>query len=122
MKMSKQTRWILVLAGLLALALPAATAALNPPAGGDAFVGTWQAQFQGKPFVTVNLTMLEGNLSGTVSRASIQLDRNGELTGADTQEGTDAVSDARVSGQTLHFSTSDGQSATQYEMTLTGTD
>jgi hypothetical protein len=107
-----------ILLGLLVLAVPAL--ALNPPENGDAFVGTWQAQFQGKPFVTLTLAMLDGKLTGTLSRVSIQLDKDGELTSAATQDGSDPISDAQVSGQTLRFAARDDQGATQYELTLTG--
>src|SRR5262249_44743045 len=62
---------------LSAPALPAPT--LNAPSAADPSVGTWQAQFQSKTFPTLTLTMLNNQLSGTVSRASVQIDKDGEL-------------------------------------------
>jgi LssY C-terminus len=109
------------LLGLLAVALPAWMPALNPPDNGEAFVGTWQAQFQGKPFVTVTLAMLDGKLSGTVSRSSVQLDKDGALTSATPLDGSDAISEAQVSGQTLTLTIA-GDQPVHYEMSLSDSD
>jgi len=105
---------------VLLLALPGF--ALNPPDSGDAFVGTWQAQFQGAPFVTVNISMQGNQLSGTISRPSYQVDKDGELTSAQPSNGSDPISGAQVGGKTLRFSAGNDNGTTQYEMTLTGTD
>jgi hypothetical protein len=118
MKQAERFLRITIAISLLALALP--IAALNTPATTDAFVGTWQGQFQSKTFLTVTLTMLNNQLTGTVSHASVQVDKDGELTSAETKDGSDPVMDPRLSGQTLSFSTQGESQTSQYEMTLTG--
>ena len=125
MRTRTQTLYRLAAAAVLLLVLPnlaLPSLALNPPAANDAFVGTWQAQFQGAPFVTVNLTLQGESLSGTISRLNFQVDSNGELTSAQPPSGSDPISNPQISGQTLRFSAAVDNGTAQYEMTLTGTD
>ena len=98
--------------------------ALQPPATTDAFAGTWQAQFQGKTFLTIKLTNQDGRLTGTVSHANVQLGQNGELTSAEPGAGEDSVVDSKLDGGTLVLTGKDEQSqaTTQYRITLTGSD
>jgi hypothetical protein len=110
---------------LLALAAP--LLALNPPSDADpsdGFVGTWQAQFQGKAFVTIKLAKQDGKLSGTISHTSIQLDKNGELTSAEQKDGEDPLSDLTVTGKVLRLIDKDqeSQDTAQFEMELAATD
>ncbi len=49
----------------------------------ESFVGTWQAEFQGKTFVVVELTTQGHKLAGTVSPFTIELDKAGNLTKAE---------------------------------------
>lgn len=87
------------------------------------FVGRWQASFQGKVFLTVSLTGDAQKLSGTVTNASIDLNKDGELTRAQADEGTDPVTSASVSGNRLRITTksTDGsEDSTDYEIVLTG--
>jgi hypothetical protein len=112
-----------LLAGLLvviACSLTQSALALDTTDANKQFVGTWQAQFQGKSFLTIKLDELNGKLTGTISRVQVQLDQNGELTSAQSQDGDDTISDTNVSGKVLHFTSRDanGQDATQYEMEL----
>jgi hypothetical protein len=90
----------------------------------DAFVGTWQAQFKGKSFVTIKLAKQEGKLTGTVSHSDVDLDKNGELTRAEQRDGDDPIVDARVTGKMLRLTTKDeeSQDTDQLEMKLTGPD
>jgi TonB family protein len=47
------------------------------------FVGTWQAEFQGKTFIVVELRTQDDKLTGTVSPFTIELDKAGNLTKAE---------------------------------------
>ena len=109
---------------LFVVKLSTVALALDPPLTSDSFVGTWQAQFQGKTFVTITLTNQDGKLGGTISHSTIQLDKNGELTSAAQTDGEDAVSDAVLKGNTLRLTAKDqdSQDTNQCEMKLTGTD
>ena len=79
--------------------------ALDPPLTNDSFVGTWQAQFQGKPFVTLKLTKQDTTttLTGTISHSTVQLDNSGELSSAEQKDGEDPVSEASLKASTLHL-------------------
>jgi hypothetical protein len=67
------------------------------------FVGTWKASFQGHPFLTVTLATEANKLVGTVSHADIEVNKDGELTKADPNEGEDPIADLRVAGDTLRI-------------------
>ncbi|HSS98958.1 MAG TPA: hypothetical protein VLK33_18110, partial [Terriglobales bacterium] len=98
--------------------------ALDTPDANQAFVGNWQAQFQGKTFATIKLEDQNGKLAGSITHSQIQLDTQGELTSAEAQDGEDSFTEVKVSDKTLHLTSkaTDGQNTTQYEMELTGTD
>ena len=98
--------------------------ALDPPVSIDSFVGTWQGQFQGKTFVTIKLVNQDGKLNGTVSRGSIQVDSNGELSSAVSSDSADPIIDTTLKGGTLRITTKDqeSQDLDQCEMRLTGAD
>ena len=88
------------------------------------FVGTWQAQFTGKTFLTINLEKQQGKLTGTVSHADIQVGKDGELTSAEEHEGSNPIVEAKLTGGTLLITTKEetSQDTIQCEMKLTGTD
>lgn len=106
------------------LGISAQVIALDPPVTVDSFAGTWQAQFQGKTFITIKLTKLDGKLSGTISHTTIQLDKTGELTSAEQQDGEDPIVDTGLNGSSLKITAKEqaAQDANQYEMKLTGAD
>jgi len=110
---------ILVLLEISAQAVP-----VDLPVTSDSFIGTWQAQFQGKIFLTIKLSQQDGKLGGTISHSRIQLDKNGELTSAEQEDGEDAISDASFKGNGLRLTAKEevSQDTTQCEMKLTGTD
>ena len=97
--------------------------ALDTADPNQAFVGTWQAQFQGKAFVTIKLEEQNGKLTGSIGHVQIQVDNQGELTSAQPQDGEDLFSEALVNDKVLHLTSksAEGQN-TQYEMELSGTD
>ena len=107
-------------AACIFLALSATAFALNPPSdadSSDAFVGTWQAQFQGKTFLTINLSKQDGKFSGTISHSTFQLDNSGELTSAEQKDGQDPAADLAIDGKVLRLADKDER---RFEMDLTG--
>ena len=110
------------------LLLPAALAAtpamgLQPPASADRFAGTWQATFQGKPFLTLQLQAQEGKLAGMVGRSTFQLDSSGELTSAEAKDGSDRIVGAKILDDRTARITAlddDSQDTTQFEIKLNG--
>ena len=71
------------------------------------FAGTWKAQFQGKPFMTVKIGFKGDKLVGTVSHADIEVNDAGELTKAEANETADPdpITDAVVNGDLLRVTT-----------------
>lgn len=94
------------------------------------FSGTWEGKFKGKTFVTVILTSKDGKVSGTVSRLSLEIDENGNVTEASALDGKDEIAETTPQGNMLRLSTkakgkvdtASGESdeSIQYDMTLTG--
>jgi hypothetical protein len=71
------------------------------------FVGIWKANFQGNPFFTVTLAIDGNKLVGNASHANIELNKAGELTKAEANDGEDPdpITDARVNGDILRITT-----------------
>jgi beta-lactamase regulating signal transducer with metallopeptidase domain len=104
-------------------------------AGGDLqpFVGTWQAKFNGKVFQTVVIETKDGKLTGTVTHGSVQMNDQGEMTGAELKEGSDPITAYKLEGKVLHLTVTgeasvnaDGTDTkldtTNFEMTVAGKD
>src|ERR1041384_7007368 len=87
---------------LLSCLLLRPVSALDTADPNQAFSGTWQAQFQGKTFVTIKMEDQNGKLSSTISHSQIQLDNQGELTSVLPQDGEDSFTEIKVSDKTLH--------------------
>jgi beta-lactamase regulating signal transducer with metallopeptidase domain len=96
----------------------------NTAADLQPFVGTWHAQFKGRTFLTVNLQKQQGKLTGTLSHADIQVDKDGELTSAEEHEGSDPIAEAKLTSGILHIITKEetSQDTIEFEMKITGTD
>jgi hypothetical protein len=89
------------------------------------FVGTWQASFNGSPFLTVTFTMADNKVTGSASHADIDLNQAGELTKAEAKDGEDPITDVQVKGDLLRFTTknTDGSEySLQAELRLIGPD
>jgi hypothetical protein len=88
------------------------------------FLGTWQAKFKGKVFETLNLKEQDGKLVGTATRAEIELNQEGELTGAKAIAGTDEIIDTKLTGGILHLTSKpqEEDDTVQFDMNLVGTD
>ncbi len=71
------------------------------------FVGVWKATFHGSPFLTVTIAVNGNKLAGNVSHANVELNKAGELTKAEANDGDppDSITDARVNGDTLRITT-----------------
>jgi hypothetical protein len=81
------------------------------------FVGTWQAKFKGKIFQTIKLEIKQGKLTGTVSHANVGVDQSGELTDVEILDGSDAITEAKLTSGLLRITEED---AIQFEMKIIG--
>ena len=89
------------------------------------FVGTWQASFNGRPFLTVTFAVAGNKVSGSMSHADIDVNKAGELTKAEPRDGNDSITEAQVKGNVLRFTTksTDGsEDSLQAELKLIGPD
>jgi len=66
------------------------------------FAGSWQGEFKGHIFITLNLKIEAGKLVGTCTH-TISLEKNsvGELTRVDEKSSTDRILDSRLDGNKL---------------------
>ena len=60
------------------------------------YAGTWQASFAGKPFMTIKLHDDKGQLAGTVSSGDLEVNANGEITGAKVREGESQILSSKI--------------------------
>ena len=111
----KTSRVITMLCGLTLVALFSSFARAQEFARATAtnakqFAGTWKANFQGHPFLTVKLAIDENKFVGSVSHVDFEVNKDGELTRADPNEGEDPIASLRVHGDTLRITvkSSDG--------------
>jgi beta-lactamase regulating signal transducer with metallopeptidase domain len=66
------------------------------------FEGSWEAQFQGRTFVVLNLKEQDGKLTGICTHATrFEENSQGELTHVDDQSRVDEILEARMSGSKL---------------------
>lgn len=79
--------------------------------------GTWQAKFKGKIFQTLKLEIKQGKLTGTVSHANVGVDQSGELTDVEVLDGSDAITEAKLTSGLLRITEQD---AIQFEMKIIG--
>jgi hypothetical protein len=90
----------------------------------QAYVGTWQARFDGKVFQTIKLENTQGKLTGTVSRGDLGVNDQGELISAEALEGSDPILEAKMGFGVLRLTTKreDEEDTIQFEMKLTSSD
>jgi beta-lactamase regulating signal transducer with metallopeptidase domain len=88
------------------------------------FVGTWQAKFKGKTFLTIKLQNEQDKLTGTASRADVQANDAGELISAKALDGSDPILEAKLTSGILRITAKDGDSkdTVQFDIKLTGND
>jgi len=96
-------------AGLLLMA-GAISAGAQSKTSAQHFAGIWNAEFQGKTFATLTLREKDNQLTGSMTGANINLDKNGNLTSAEKSGSESKIADAKLAGDTLSFDTKDQDS------------
>jgi len=89
------------------------------------FVGTWQASFNGRPFLTLTFAIADNKFTGTASHVDIEVNPAGELTKAESQPGENPITDAQVKGNVLRFTIKNSdwsEDSPQSELRLNGPD
>lgn len=94
----------LFLAGLLLMAI-AISAAAQSKTPAQRFAGTWHAKFQGNTFSTLKLLVKDNQVTGSMSGANINLDKDGNLTSAEGTNDESQISDVKLAGDALSFAT-----------------
>ena len=90
-------------------------------AGSERFAGAWTAEFSGKTFVRLELTVTKGTLSGTISLGDIEIDAKGDVKHAESAPPrATPIFDLTVRDSTLAFSRKDGRDTDHFEMRLAG--
>ena len=111
---------------LLAMTVSLQAQTLKPANSANAkdFLGKWQGKFHGKVFVTIALTGDAHKLSGTMSKASVELKEDGSLASAEPNDGTNSITHAQVNGKELHFTSDsgDGSDPVDWDIVLIGAD
>ena len=69
------------------------------------FAGTWKAKFQGNTFSTLKLSLKDSQLTGSMTGANSNLDKDGNLTSAQATGDEDQIGDVKLAGDTLSFTT-----------------
>jgi hypothetical protein len=113
-----------ILSGLL-LASSAVTLGQAKPASTSyqRFVGTWGAQFQGKTFVTLKLSVQGQSLGGTITGAFIHLDPEGNLVIARPKPNERQIIEAKLTGDVLAFKAQEADKPpVSFKMKLTSAD
>ena len=119
--------WYAQVAIVCISALSAWAQALHPATAANAsqFLGTWQAQFQGKTFATLKIIRKGNAIAGSMSNGNIELNHDGEITSAVQTDGEDPIDDARTNGEKLRISVKSengSEDSTQFDFTLVGPD
>ena len=96
-------------------------AAAQKPTGKERFAGTWNAKFQGNTFVTLKLLVRNDQLTGSMTGANINMDKDGNLTSAQGTEDESQLSDVKLTADTLSFTTKneDSGETINWKMSLT---
>ena len=92
------------LAGLL-LVVTAISAGAQSRTPAQRFAGTWNARFQGETFATLKLVARDNQLTGSMTGANINMDKDGNLTSAEGTDDESQVSDVKLTGDALSFTT-----------------
>jgi hypothetical protein len=97
------------------------TVAAQKPNGKQRFAGTWHAKFQGNTFSTLKLLVKDDQVSGSMTGANINMDKDGNLTSAEGTEDESQISDVKLTEDTLLFTTKneDSGEVINWKMRLT---
>lgn len=96
----------------------AATLAAFPATQRDAtaIAGTWTAEFHGRTFIRLELRILNGALTGSISTGDLQVDERGEIRQVgETPRSPSPVFDVTHQSATVTFSRKDGHDADRLE-------
>jgi hypothetical protein len=108
------------LAGLLLMAI-AVSAAAQSKTPAQRFAGTWHAKFQGNTFSTLKLSVKDDQVTGSMTGANINVDKGGNLTSAQATDDVGQISNAKLTGDALSFTTKneDSGEVINWKMRLT---
>jgi hypothetical protein len=108
------------LAGLLLMAI-AVSAAAQSKTPAQRFAGTWHAKFQGNTFSTLKLSVKDDQVTGSMAGANINVDKGGNLTSAQATDDVGQISNAKLTGDALSFTTKneDSGEVINWKMRLT---
>jgi hypothetical protein len=81
------------------------TAGAQKPSGKQRFAGTWKAKFQGDTFTTLKLLVRDNQVTGSMTGANINMDKDGNLTSAQETDDEGQISDVKLTEDTLLFTT-----------------
>ena len=113
----KKKSWLICLL-LLGTVIAAAAQKLTAK---QRFAGTWHAKFRGNTFATLKLSVKDDQLTGSMTGANINLDKDGNLTSAEDTDEESQISDVKLSGDALLFTTKNADSGEviNWRMSLT---
>jgi hypothetical protein len=88
-------------------------------AGNQPFAATWMAEFEGKTFVHVELTVINDALGGSIGLGDIEVNADGDVRmAASAPAKRSAIFDVVLRDSTLSFSRKDGADTDRFEMRL----
>jgi hypothetical protein len=82
------------------------------------FAGTWNLMFGDKRFATLVLNLEDGQLAGSMSNGSMEMDKNGRITRAEAGKGTSPVVRTSLVSGMLHIVEKGGKAEIDWAMTL----
>ena len=101
--------------------LALAVAVTISQAGNQPFAGTWIAEFEGKTFVRIELSVANDAVRGRIGLGDIEVDADGEVRmAASAPADLTAIFDVAVRDSTLSFSRKDGADTDRFEMRIVG--
>jgi len=119
--------WRLALAGFLLLCGAQAGIAQAPPANSAApaavkakdFAGMWNWMFKDKRFATMTLDLNGNQLTGTVTNEWVNMNDQGQITGAQPRPGSSVIAQTTVSNGKLSIVEKTSKEELEWSMTLT---
>ena len=98
---------------ILAAAIAAIPATQRDP---TAIVGTWTAEFHGRTFIRLELRILRGTLTGSISTGDLQVDEQGDIREVgEAPRNPSPIFDVAYQSATVAFSRKDGHEADRFE-------
>jgi hypothetical protein len=85
---------------------------------GQDYVGSWVAELNGTPFISLDIQMANGRLAGHISYTDMHVDDKGVVDRTGPMHEPKPVNDAAVVGSGLRFTSPDDDDTNHYEMRL----